>query len=635
MFKSFLADRRGNYAMMTAIVMVPVMGGLAISIDYAEMTREKVMVLNALDAANISTARRYIEGATDDVVKAYAKQFFLSNLRGINPTNVNLEVLLPNNNIGGGTMKMTATLNYKPYFLPVFTSLLGDKAIDHIKIKEVSEVRLKNTLEVALVLDNSGSMSDKGGSSGKVRMDLLKDAAKQLVDTLAAQADQMKQVPKPVQFGLVPFASSVNVGPQHANETWMDLDGLSPIHHENFDWSTMNSSYSSTKYVQKSGGVWYKKGSGWGAEENKKITRFTMYDDVKRISGYTFVKTGQEWGCIKTNTWGQCTQNGWKDVGYDAPVYVPFASWKGCVETRPHPYNVNDAAPTASTPATLYVPMYGPDESSRVTSYNSWWPDVLSTTNDANRQKYMPKYFTPQEQAGESIRASDNVIVGPNQSCTTKPITPLTDVSALTGKTAIKNAIDAMQPLGGTNVPDGMAWGWRVVSSGAPFTEGRPETEKGNDKVLIVVTDGANTYYTPGSLGWSDGGNNKSIYSSVGYAGKNYDTTSKSRLFRGTTQTVTYDNAIYTNAMNEHFQELCTNAKAANIMVMTVALDLDSKKAAEAKQIEILQSCASNSRYRTGADGKPVKLFWNSTGSTLADDFKKIGDELSNLRIVS
>ena len=63
------------------------------------------------------------------------------------------------------------------------------------------------------MLDNSGSMDELGSGSGEKRIDLLKTAAKQLVDTLATQAQQMKQVDKPVQFALVPFAASVNVGP--------------------------------------------------------------------------------------------------------------------------------------------------------------------------------------------------------------------------------------------------------------------------------------------------------------------------------------------------------------------------------------------------------------------------------------
>ena len=79
---------------------------------------------------------------------------------------------------------------------------------------------------------------------------------------------------------------------------------------------------------------------------------------------------------------------------------------------------------------------------------------------------------------------------------------------------------------------------------------------------------------------------------------------------------------------------ICSNAKGANLLVMTVALDLDETKSAEAKAITELKSCASDSRFRKGADGKPAKLFWNATGATLSTVFKEIADELSNLRIV-
>ncbi len=87
---------------------------------------------------------------------------------------------------------------------------------------------------------------------------------------------------------------------------------------------------------------------------------------------------------------------------------------------------------------------------------------------------------------------------------------------------------------GATNVPEGMAWGWRVLSHGEPFTDGRPESERGNTKVLIVLTDGANTYYTPSSLGFNDSAGNKSIYSNLGYVGKTTPGYSTSRIFQGT-----------------------------------------------------------------------------------------------------
>jgi hypothetical protein len=88
--------------------------------------------------------------------------------------------------------------------------------------------------------------------------------------------------------------------------------------------------------------------------------------------------------------------------------------------------------------------------------------------------------------------------------CSTTPITPLTDVTTAAGLKTIKDAINDMIALGATDIPEGAAWGWRTVTSTAPFTQARPETERGNDKVVIVLTDGFNTYYTPNSLGYND-----------------------------------------------------------------------------------------------------------------------------------
>ena len=80
--------------------------------------------------------------------------------------------------------------------------------------------------------------------------------------------------------------------------------------------------------------------------------------------------------------------------------------------------------------------------------------------------------------------------------------------------------------------------------------------------------------------------------------------------------------------------KLCDNAKAGNILMMTVSLDLSTDNANENKAIEALKKCSSDSRFRKGPDGKPEKLYWNATSSNLAEKFKQIADELSNLRIV-
>jgi Flp pilus assembly protein TadG len=619
MFRRFWNDKRGNFALTMVAATVPIMGGLALAIDYGQVSRQRQETQNALDAAGIATAKRIQEGASDDQAKAYAKSFFEVNLRAVKPANTTLTVILPNQNVGSGTLKLMAGLKYKPYFFPAFAALMRNSGDGSMKMdfSAIVEVKLQDTIELAMVLDNSGSMSELGHGSSKVRLDLLKDAAKQLVDAMANTAAQMKQISKPVQIGLVPFASSVNVGAANATATWMDTDGISPIHHENFDWTSMPSGYGITQTA----GIYYKSGASWpAAQKGQKVTRFSLFNEMKYYTN-----------SAKTQK-------------------ASYASWLGCVETRPSPYDSNDATPSKSVPATLFVPMFAPDEPTN--AYNDWylfksgstknyWSDVSTSSSGAVKQAYMPKYFdtavvgTSKGYVGPYGTTPASYDQGPNSMCTTSAITALTDISTTAGKTAIKNSIDAMQPSGATDVPEGMAWGWRVVSSGAPFTEGRSETSHGNDKVVIVITDGANTYYTPSSLGASDPAGNKSAYSALGYAGKTTQGYTYSRIFQGTTVTKTdYSNSNYTTAMNQHFDTLCANAKAAGIIVMTVALDLDDKNTTEKAQIDRLKACASESKFRKDANGNAEKNFWNTTGQDLSATFKLIANELSNLRIV-
>src|SRR6185436_14704471 len=115
MVRSFFKDERGNYALLTAVAIVPIMGGLALGVDYAEMSRQRQQTLNALDAAGIATARRIVEGVSDEQAKAYAKTFFETNLGSVEPANTVLTVVLPKNNTSVGTLKLTAGLKYKPY----------------------------------------------------------------------------------------------------------------------------------------------------------------------------------------------------------------------------------------------------------------------------------------------------------------------------------------------------------------------------------------------------------------------------------------------------------------------------------------------------------------------------------------
>ena len=649
MILDFLKDRGGNYAMMMGIAMLPIMGGVAIAIDFSEMNRQKQATVNALDAAGLATARQVATGASDEAVIAYANEFFKANLGPVDPADTQLTVVLPNNQFGGGKLKLSAVLNYKPYFLPSFLSLQGAPGNEQdreITFSANSEIRLKNTLEVALVLDNSTSMNEYGSGSGQRRMTLLKSAAKQLVDTLALQAAQIKQVAKPVQFSLVPFAASVNVGPENAGADWMDVEGLSPVHHENFNWSTLNEA---DKSAEKVGGIWYKRGTGWGVEENAILSRFSLYQDMEHVSDREWVSTGREYVCTEYRR-GKCVDGRWRDTGYYDETISTYASWQGCVEARPYPYNVDDTPAQGGTlntgigfgdPATMFVPMFAPDEPgdrwdvdgqtrNNYSASNNWWNDGTESNSGSTRQRNMRKYFDVRPYGATTSQGA-----GPNYSCTTTPITPLTDVTTEEGLATIKAAIDKMASNGNTNVPEGTAWGWRTISSNAPFTGGRLESEKGNDKVIIVLTDGANTYARPSN----DPASNKSTYAAYGYTGQGHNGTGTTRLFMGTSSAIgkfDHSSSNYSNALNEQMETLCDNAKAANVLMLTVSLDLSDSDTDEKAAMAALKNCASDSRFRKDPTdpSKPAKLYFNATSSNLAEKFKEIADELSNLRIV-
>ena len=189
---------------------------------------------------------------------------------------------------------------------------------------------------------------------------------------------------------------------------------------------------------------------------------------------------------------------------------------------------------------------------------NSWWAD-WGNTDATSRQADMRKYFRVKPYGSTNPGSGD----GPNFSCTTTPITPLTDVTVTAGKDTIVAAIEAMKPTGNTNVPEGTAWGWRVVSSNEPFTEGRGNTEKGNDKVVIVLTDGANTYGDLDDGENDDKAKNRSTYAAYGYAGRKFAATEPTtRLYKDTAVTkTTFTSANYQAALDAHMQTLCTNAK--------------------------------------------------------------------------
>lgn len=196
---------------------------------------------------------------------------------------------------------------------------------------------------------------------------------------------------------------------------------------------------------------------------------------------------------------------------------------------------------------------------------------------------------------------------GPNYMCTTTAVTPLT-----TAQQTVIDAINAQEANGYTNITSGIMWGWRMLSPTAPFTEGRSNDDNENQKILIVMTDGENTYqpYMQASSNPSSstaaGKFIKSSYGAWGYLySNNIGTTS--------TQSAT----VFTN-LNARTAAACENAKTDGIRIYTIAFQVT-----DTATVNMLKNCASD----------PTMAFKSDNNAALIAAFNAIGDDLSLLRI--
>lgn len=244
-------------------------------------------------------------------------------------------------------------------------------------------------------------------------------------------------------------------------------------------------------------------------------------------------------------------------------------NWAGCVEARPAPYDVTDAPPSNGNPATLFVPSFAPDEPDE-----GVWSRILqqltSPTAPVAAGSARPRCPASDGSASTTARRPTSRSptapgAAPTSSAYSNPIVPLTH-----SQITLSTALTAMPAYGGTNLHEGVMWGWRTLSPEPPFTEGRPYSDMQNRKIIVLMTDGANDIIGLPNM-------NGSFYSPYGYA-------AAGRL--GTTSS---NKADLVAKMNEKTLAACANAKALGIQIYTVAFYVT-----DAAALSILNQCATS-----------------------------------------
>ncbi|QGZ96286.1 TadE/TadG family type IV pilus assembly protein [Terricaulis silvestris] len=599
--RAFGRDRRGNVAMMWGLMGAVLVGLIGITVDFTRAQALRNQMQNAVDGAALVAERS--SNLTLAQRQAAAEAFFDAEMGDLaTGATFTITHLDDGGHMASASMPMPLSL----------ARVIKNQDWD-IAVQAVAEANASPPIEVALVLDNTGSMS--------ADMDGLRSAASDLVgDLLSIDGDT-------VRVALVPFVAQVNIGNEASHLAWMDQAGQAAYNGEILEDRSIAYRARTTSGTGNTGNNC----------QNISTLPFTGYPGSYRITW----RRGDAslLGGLLGSSGGQANRcYAWTPS--DGINYLtlfdllPNDDWKGCVEARPEPYDVTDAAPNIGTPDTMFVPFFWLDTvDNGVTSSNSYITDsqgnITSATmssrmssgsgtanDDDGLQARMFNVFKYRNNSA-SIDASPPDTRGPNRGCPT-PIVPLT-----TNENLLQTNVAAMRHWsgGGTNQAEGLAWGWRVLSPNAPFSEGAaygPNVRK----VIVLMSDGENTnvgsdpvldsdYSAYNHLGvWTDLADGGLLGQLIGGIVRGILAPQYRRNISSSTSYVSY--------VNQREATLCTNIKNAGIEIYTVIFR-ETDQATET----LMRNCASSDENFFRADN----------AQELSEAFDAIGSGIGQLRL--
>ncbi|MEH7912031.1 TadE/TadG family type IV pilus assembly protein [Rhizobium laguerreae] len=205
----FRRDRNGAVLPFVGIVSLVLIGATGFGIDAARLMLLHSTLQRSIDAGALSTVAKLDNAAID----VQLRKFTMANF-GDGQIGATLDSLTWTISSDNKTLTVNASASAPASLMKV----LGIQTIS-TSAQSVIE-RSTSGLELALVLDNTGSMAGSGITS-------LKSASNTLVDILYGD----KPVAENLYVGIVPFSQTVNVGKAHSD--WLKSGSLAAL-----DWGT-------------------------------------------------------------------------------------------------------------------------------------------------------------------------------------------------------------------------------------------------------------------------------------------------------------------------------------------------------------------------------------------------------------
>jgi Flp pilus assembly protein TadG len=281
----------GNVAITFALAILPLGSAVGAAVDYSHANSIKAELQSASDATALAMSKNAATLSASDLqaqTTAYFKAVF-NRPEALNVT------ATPVYTAGSSTLTVSSSAMMK-------TDFLGIMGKPNLTVSASSVVTWggSSKLQVALVLDNTGSMYDSG------KIFALKDATHQLLSQLKNAA----QNPHDINVAIIPFTTDVNVGASNYNANWLDWT----------DWNADNGQDTSTATCTTT-----------TTGKNGKPTKMCS--------------TSTTWVPNSHSTWSGCVTD--RDQDYDVK------------NTKPNPADASLPASAASTLFPTNEPLFG------------------------------------------------------------------------------------------------------------------------------------------------------------------------------------------------------------------------------------------------------------------------------------
>jgi Flp pilus assembly protein TadG len=537
--RSFAGEKRGNVMVTFALATIPMIGFVGAAVDYSRANSAKAAMQSAVDATALILSKE-AQSLTTAQLNTKADAIFKALLH--RPDVANLAVVPHLVDAGTGSYKLT--LAATATVPTAFTKFVGQEQMNLSVSNEI--VWGIKKLELVLALDVTGSMASNN------KMTELKKAAKSLLTTMKGVAKKDGDVKVAIipfsvdvnvgtnnvnaawldwsDWAAAPVIMTEWLGAGNAlcqgNQCIWERTGPGarcPFTTDDHGFRCTNgpastSNDSTVSRIPSSGAY-----SGWicpSKDNGSKSTAATGRLNNRYHNGcYTRgdAKPESDWHPVTTGfsaTCGglpfsqcQCTGSGSNrvcgfrpDSNWQPYAQSSSASCGNLSMSDPVVCKCFDSGSSKVCKQKTYYTQAAPPNLSR-----QWRPREKTAWNGCvrDRNQDYDTQSAPLSYVATNVQQTNIAGVSENYPQSAAPATSdafqphqFSDCSASLMPlsfewTALSDKIDALQPIGNTNVGIGLAWGFHALTAGGVLGAATPSP--GLDKVIILLTDGENT----------------------------------------------------------------------------------------------------------------------------------------------